>query len=366
MTHRDPIDIEIWRGAIVESQHTVLAAIVDSEGRLVAAFGDVDRLVYARSAIKPLQALPLLETGAADAYGLGDAEIALACASHNGTPAHVTIAESWLAKLDLVPEALACGAHLPYGDGAAREILAHGKSPSPLHNNCSGKHLGMLSTALHCGEDPTGYEAIDHPVQQRIRAALSGALGRNLDAAPVAIDGCSVPTVGMALREVAAMLARFGAAAAPNAGRVSTAGRIAGAMVALPEIIAGEGRFCTDITRVGKGEVLVKGGAEGIGAALLREPGLAIVVKAIDGAKRAAEAALAALIPRFAPLSTNVAAVLARHAAPAIENWRGIRTGYVRAVFPDQQGGKKGQRQRRGSTAWSKQSSAADMAGSIP
>ena len=315
---------------MVESAHTVMAAVVDSRGDVVETYGEVERIVYPRSAIKPLQALPLLESGAADAYGLGSEAIALACASHNGEPRHLDVAQAWLAKLDLDPAIMACGAHVPYGEDAAREMIVLDRAPTPLHNNCSGKHLGMLTTALHCRDALAGYERRDHPVQQRVRRVLADLIGRDLDDAPSAVDGCSIPTIGVSVREIATMSASLMADHPGREARNLAARRIVEAMAEHPELIAGSARFCSDIGRAAGGAVVVKSGAEGVAVALLREAGMAIAVKVLDGARRAAQAATATLIPRYARISSAATVALARYATPAIENWRGIQTGSIR------------------------------------
>ena len=331
----DPITVQIRRGDIVESEHFVAAAVIDAAGAMVAAYGDIKRVVYPRSTIKPLQALPLIETGAADAFGLSDDEIALACASHTGEPLHLAVAEAWLGRLELDLDAMACGAHLPYNDVAARDLLAHNGAPSPLHNNCSGKHLGMLTTALHCGDPLSGYEKLDHPVQQRIRRVFDELLGRDLATAPTAIDGCSVPTIGVSVRDIAAMMAQLLADPAAAPARTAAANRIVRVMSEHPDLIAGSRRFCTEVTRASGGQIIAKGGAEGVAIALLRDQGIAIALKSWDGARRAAEAAMATLVPMFSAVTGPAASTLARYAAPAIENWRGIRTGEIRVVIPN-------------------------------
>ena len=332
---RPPLTVEIWRGDMVESEHRVIAAIVDTCGDVVAGYGDVELVVYPRSAIKPLQAIPLLESGAADAYGLGSDAIALACASHNGESIHVDIARDWLGTLDLDPGAFACGSHMPYGEAAAHEMIVHDRAPSPLHNNCSGKHLGMLTTALHCGDALAGYEHRDHPVQQRIRRVLADLLDRDLDEAPTAVDGCSIPTIGVSMGEIAAMSAALLADHPEREARTLAARRIVDAMAKHPELIAGSGRFCSEIGRAAGGTVIVKSGAEGVAVALLRDAGIAIAVKVLDGARRAAEAATATLIQGYAKVSPIASEALARYATPAIENWRGIQTGAIRVNLPN-------------------------------
>src|SRR4249920_3897095 len=169
----NPILVEVTRGGLVESCHRGAVAIADADGRVLLGVGDIERPVYPRSAVKAMQALPLIESGAADAFRLGDKELAIACASHSGEEAHIDAVRSLLAKAGLDESQLACGAHWPIGERASRELMRAGKSPTAIHNNCSGKHAGMLAVAVHRGLDPVGYERLGHPVQQEIRRILS-------------------------------------------------------------------------------------------------------------------------------------------------------------------------------------------------
>ncbi len=190
-----PVLVELVRGDLVESRHRGAFAVVDAAGKMVASAGDIERPVYARSAVKPLQALPLVESGAADRFGLGVEELALACASHAGTPLHVAKVASFLARAGLAAADLECGGHLPTDLASAQALIRAGEAPSPLHNNCSGKHAGFLATARHLGEAIRGYIEFDHPVQQRVLAAMGGMTGLDLTRAPRGRDGCGIPTI---------------------------------------------------------------------------------------------------------------------------------------------------------------------------
>src|SRR5215207_3914419 len=189
----DPILIEVMRGMLVESWHRGAVAIAAPSGALALRLGDVDRPVYPRSAAKALQALPLIETGAADRFGFGPAEIALACGSHAGTERHTHLAAAMLDRAGLKPDALGCGAHAPLGASAANALIKAGEAPTQLHNNCSGKHAGMLATAVHLREATRGYCELGHPVQQRVHRALAEISGLSLGADVRGMDGCSVP-----------------------------------------------------------------------------------------------------------------------------------------------------------------------------
>ena len=205
----NPVLVEMVRGGLVESRHRGAVAVVDADGATVLALGDVARPVYPRSAVKPLQALPLIESGAADRYGFGDQEIALACASHGGEPAHVEVASRMLARAGLDASALECGAHWPSHQPSS-QALARTGAPSALHNNCSGKHAGFLCVACAAGVEHCGYVKAKHVVQREVRGALEELTGVGLSADVCGIDGCSIPTWAVPLTALAHGFARFG------------------------------------------------------------------------------------------------------------------------------------------------------------
>jgi L-asparaginase II len=321
--------VEAWRGAMVESRHRGSFAVADADGRIVEARGDVERPVYARSAIKPLQALPLVETGAADALGVSTEELALACASHGGEPSHVRAVAGWLARLGLSERDLECGAHPPSHGASARSLYAEGREPTPLHNNCSGKHTGMLATCRHMKEKTRGYIALDHPAQQRVVRVLSEMCGIELTDAPRGIDGCGLPQLGIPLSALARAFARF-AAADPLAGsRGAACRRIASAMLAHPFMVAGTGRFCTRAIEAARGKAVIKTGAEGVYVAAIPAKGLGIALKIDDGAARAAEVAMAALLIRYAGLDEVETRTFQSLARPTISNVAGLPVGQL-------------------------------------
>ncbi len=330
-----PIIVEVARGSRVESRHRVACAIVEAgdEGT-VAAWGDTDRPVYPRSAVKPIQALPFVETGAADAYGLGPAEIALACASHNGEPAHVELVRAWLGRLGLAEEALECGVHPPLHEPAARALAAAGESPGPAHNNCSGKHAAMLTTALHLGEDPRGYAASAHPVQRRVARALADMAGCRIDDEAAGVDGCSLPTYALPLVGVARAMARLAAPRGLGEARADTCRRVTEAMAARPDLVAGHRRACTAIIEATGGRVLVKTGAEGVYAAAVPGMELGLALKVEDGAGRAAEVAVIAALAHVGALEPEALTRLLPFAAPVLRNHRGFVVGAVRVAGP--------------------------------
>lgn len=204
-----PFAVEVTRGPLVESRHLVDAAVVDAAGDRVAVWGDVERPVYARSAIKPIQALALIETGAAEAFALSNREIALACASHAGEPVHVEAVTAWLARLGLGDDDLECGAHYPRNANVLSDFARSGAVLRQAHNNCSGKHAGMLSHAVHLGEATAGYIGAEHPVQGRVREAIGAMCGLDAERAQVGIDGCGIPTLALPLSHLALAMARL-------------------------------------------------------------------------------------------------------------------------------------------------------------
>jgi L-asparaginase II len=329
----NPILVEVLRGDRVESAHRGAVAVVDAEGARVLALGDIERPIYPRSAVKALQALPLLETGAADAFGLGDAELALACASHGGEPAQVEGVARMLARAGLEAAALECGAHWPSHLPSAHALARAGQSPSALHNNCSGKHAGILAAACAMGADPRGYVRKDHPVQRAVTAALADICDVEL-AGPPAVDGCSIPTWPIALDKLALGFARFATGRALAPERARAAARLRAACAAEPYYVAGTGRFCTVAMQHFGARVFVKTGAEGVFCAALPEQGLGIAVKIDDGAGRASEAITAALIARLLPMEEPDGAFLERYARPILRNWNGIQVGELRVTAP--------------------------------
>ena len=325
----NPILVEVTRGSLVESCHRGAVAIADADGRVLLGVGDIERPVYPRSAVKAMQALPLIESGAADAFRLGDKELAIACASHSGEEAHIDAVRSLLAKAGLDESQLACGAHWPIGERASRELMRAGKSPTAIHNNCSGKHAGFLCVACAMDAAPTHYVDAAHPVQRLVRATLEDVIGAVLSQDVCATDGCSAPTWAMPLVALARGFARFGTGLGLTPGRAKAAARLLEACAAQAWHVAGTGRFCTEVMQRFGARVFVKTGAEGVYCAALPEQGLGIALKCDDGAGRAAEVTLAATLARFLPKDTDRAA-LERFVRPTLSNWNGIAVGSIR------------------------------------
>ncbi|TCO73303.1 asparaginase [Rhodovulum euryhalinum] len=319
--------VEVWRGGMAESRHRGHAVICDAAGAVVESWGDPGAVILPRSSVKMIQALPLVESGAADAAGLGPEDLALACASHEGAPVHVTRVAAWLQGLGLSEADLRCGAQ-PTRDPAERKrMLIAGEAPCQLHNNCSGKHAGFLTLARHLGAGPD-YVDPGHPVQRAVRAAFEDVTGQ---ASPrFGIDGCSAPNFATTMHGLARAMAFFaGARADAGDARSRAAARLVEAMRTFPELVAGEGRACTELMRAMGGSVAVKTGAEGVFVAILPDRGLGVAVKIEDGATRASEAAITGLLVRLGVLDPAHPAARRRLGDP-IRNWRGIETGEIR------------------------------------
>lgn len=327
----NPILVEVTRGDAVESVHRGAACVVDAEGRVVAAWGDVAAEVCPRSAVKPMQALPLVETGAAEAFAVTDEELALACASHSGEPEHVRRVALWLARLGRGEADLACGSHAPLHVPSAEALLRAGGRPCPLHNNCSGKHAGFLCLAAHLGADARDYVAPAHAVQRAALAAVGDMAGIDLARARLVRDGCSAPNLFLPLSALALAWARLGAPDRLPPRRAAAARRIVRAMKAHPALVSGSGRPCLTLSQSMAGGGVAKVGAEGVYAACLPERGLGLAVKIDDGAGRAAAPALAAILRglgAFADPAAAASLTCVPHTA-----WAGGETGAVRAVI---------------------------------
>lgn len=328
----NPITVEVTRGQLVESRHRGMAVVVDAEGRIVFSAGDVDSGVFPRSACKAMQALPLVESGAADAYGFGDRELALACASHSGEPEHVATAAAMLKAAGLDESVLECGAHWSSHQSVLIDQARTLDKPTALHNNCSGKHSGFVCTCSHTGEEPRGYAGFDHPLQQAIRAIMADLTGAVLSRDNCGTDGCSIPTYAVPLTGLARGFGKLVTGKGLEPLRAAAARRLINACMAEPFYVAGTKRFCTRLMQVAPGRIFAKTGAEGVFCALLPDKGLSFAVKAEDGATRAAEAMIAALLARHFDEDSEERAALMRLANHGMTNWNGLAVGSVRVT----------------------------------
>ena len=302
-TAANPVLVEVTRGEMVESVHRGAAAVVNAECGPVAQFGDIRRPIYPRSAIKPLQALALVESGALERYQLDERHIALACASHSGQTMHVEMVRKWLAILGLDESNLECGAHEPAHIDTHKELIRQNISPSPAFNNCSGKHTGFLTVACHRNEPVEGYTQQAHPVQQTVIQILEELTDEPLNDRPSGLDGCGIPVTGISLYGIAQAFARMAASNFDSDSRRTATERIKSAMSSYPELVGGEYRFCTHIPKATQNHVLVKVGAEGVYAGMaLGDEKLGFALKIDDGSRRAAEVAMGWLISSYCGL----------------------------------------------------------------
>jgi L-asparaginase II len=340
MSNTSPILAEVRRGQIVEAYHRGVIVMAEPDGRILSRLGDGRLITSTRSTIKPIQAIPLIVSGAADHFDFGTREIAVACASHEGEAIHTETVRGMLARIGLDEGAMLCGAQAPYNQETARRLESEGQPFTQLHNNCSGKHAGMLATAVHTGATVEDYVSPAHPVQREIISMLAelGDLDRDLT---TAVDGCSAPTFGVPLGSLAVAFARMvnPDAATSLAPQIREAcRRIVHAMIAHPEMVGGTKRFDTDLLRAARGKLICKVGAEAVysvGVLPCDEfpRGLGIAFKMEDGSYRGLGPAVVEALGQLGVLGSQEMSELAAYHNPAIENRRGLKVGEVRAAF---------------------------------
>ncbi len=311
-----PLRVEITRGDAVESVHDVDAVVVDASGSVVSFWGDAERGVMPRSAIKPIQAIPLVESGAADAFDLSAMEMALSCASHNAEPAHVEAVTAWLDRIGLDVSAFECGSHYPSYDPASKALVAAGIKPDARYNNCSGKHTGFLTVCQHLGLEPAGYINPTHPLHaDHITPAIESFCEVSLSGQVPGTDGCGIPVWTVPLRSLAHGWAKL---ADHPLGR-----RLVESMMAEPFYVAGSERTSTEIMAQASRATAAKGGAEGVFCALVVHEGLGVAVKARDGAHRASGAAVRHLLDRLGVVTAG---------PESLTNWAGTQVGEIRVA----------------------------------
>jgi L-asparaginase II len=326
-----PVLVRVSRGASVESQHRGSWCLVDARGRIVDSAGDVEHPFFVRSSIKALQALPLIESGAADRFGLDDQELAVCVASHDGEDVHTAAVWRILRKIGLGPEALRCGTHAPWSSEAREALRANGEEPSALHNNCSGKHAGFLALAVHLGADPARYLEPQEPVQTLVRRTVLEVTEAAPERFSSGVDGCSAPTFRVPLTSLAGAFARIAnPSRAPRFGaeRRAACERILRAVAAHPVLIAGSRkRLCTDVARTSGGRLFPKVGAAAIYAIGQRGGDRALAVKIDDGATRALYPLVVELLQRFDLAGPAELEALAAWRETEITNWAGVVVG---------------------------------------
>jgi L-asparaginase II len=321
----NPVDmVEVWRGELLECVHQGHAVVCDDKGQIIHAWGDPDALIYPRSSCKMIQALPLVESGAA--AQLTGQQLAIASASHNAAAIHTDLVGDWLRDLGLADDDFRCGPAMPMDKDATYALIRGHQSPCQIHNECSGKHAGFLTLSKHLGGG-ADYELIDHPVQKAVKAAFEEVTG---ETSPMyGIDGCSAPNHACTLHGLARAMAFYASAQDRNDTRSNAAARLTQAMAQYPEFVAGEGRTCTDLMRAMDHKVAIKTGADGVFVAIIPEKRIGIAVKVMDGSVLGRDCVIAALLVKMGVLDRNHPAAIAR-VNPAIKNRRGLVTGYVR------------------------------------
>lgn len=335
--------IEYTRGGLVESVHSGALAVADVQGRLLAAWGDPQAVVFLRSSAKPFQALPLVETGAADAAGLTPPELALACASHRGLDMHVSVVSAMQAKIGAGESDLQCGVHPVDDPDTARQLILAGQQPTPNRHNCSGKHTGMLVLARHLGQPLASYLDLDGPVQRAILQAFAEMCAVPAAAVVLGIDGCSAPNFAVPLVNAARAFARLADPTGLPPARAAALRRLFAAMTAHPEMVRAPGGFDTELMRLLAGRLVAKGGAEGYQAIGLApgalgpgSPALGLTLKIADGGSRAVSLATVEALRQLGALSAEQWAALGQQAFTLPQpqkNWRGLPVGEARAAF---------------------------------
>lgn len=314
--------VDVFRGELIESIHKGDIAVVDSKGNLLHYAGNPYKVVYARSSMKPLQAIPIVETGAADNYQFSDADLSLCCASHSGERMHTDRVLEILKRIGMDDSALKCGTHIPRWQDTYKELILKGQEVTPLYNNCSGKHTGMLATAKHMGEEIHNYYELNHPVQRRILEAVSEMTEYPQEEIQIGIDGCGVPVHGLPLERLAYGFARMAHPDSLDENRQKAVKRITKAMTTAPEMVGGTNRFCTDFMRAGQGRFFGKAGAEAVYCIGDNQTGLGIAIKVEDGNGRAMYPVAIEVLNQLNLLSETQILELQEHYYPNLRNAR--------------------------------------------
>ncbi|MFK7994983.1 MAG: asparaginase [Granulosicoccus sp.] len=323
----NPVLVNQWRGSAIECRYRGAVAVVETSGRLFASLGDVQRAVFPRSAIKFIQTIPFVESGAVEAFGLDERHIALACASHNGEPIHAGLAQDWLERISCDHDDLECGAELPMHQATQFELMAEGRGPQRVHHNCSGKHLGFLTTCKQFGEQTQNYRLYNHAAQQRWFDILESLSNTRINQLPWGYDGCAIPSVAMPLQRIALAMARFGDPSYFGGERRTAVEKVHAAVTAHPYLVAGKERLCTALMDILAPDILVKVGAAGVYTAVIPQHGLGLALKIDDGHDGAARVALGAILNTLGVLPSDKAKALTEYFMPSINNSRGENIG---------------------------------------
>ncbi len=333
MTPGAEIVVEVTRGELVESAHRIAACAVDAQGRVLNAAGDVDAPVYLRSAAKPFIAAAAIEAGVDTAFGLDGREIAVMTASHSGEPMHVEAVRSILGKIGMSVDDLQCGVHWPYDESAADALRRAGGQPTALHNNCSGKHAGILALCKVIGADTASYLELTNPAQQRILEFCARVSDDDASAWPLGVDGCGIPVYATSLRNAARSFARLATLDDLSDSDARALAVVRNAMVSHPAYVAGTRQLDTELMAAGAGSILSKGGAEGVHGVGAIAAGLGYVSKVLDGTSRARAPSSIAMLRRLGVLDDAQVQALDRFAHPKVYNRAGHAVGEIRAAL---------------------------------
>lgn len=324
--------IEVTRGDMVESIHYIAACAIDASGEVIFALGDVDARVYLRSTAKPFIAAAAIAAGAHERFNLEPREIAVMAASHTGQPFHIEAVRSILAKIGMGESALQCGVHAPYNAAAAKELERAGIAPSAVHNNCSGKHAGILALCKIVGSDPSTYLDVDNVAEQRILEFCARASGMSTDDFMLGVDGCGIPVYGLPLRNAALSFMRFATLKGLESIDAHALRIVRDAMIAYPEYVSGSGEFDTRLMQNASGAIACKSGAEGVHGTAHIERGAGLIVKVVDGGSRGRAPAVLAALRRLGLLNEATLTKLADLERPIVYNRAGRAVGEVRAA----------------------------------
>lgn len=329
MRQKTPIRIEVVRGSVVESYHEVIACVVDLHAKENAVWGNDSFVTYPRSAIKMLQALPLIESGAADYYNLTEQEISFACASHCGEKIHLELAMGWLKKINQTESSLVCAGHWPVHEASAHEMIRKNMKPTPIYNNCAGKHLGIVTTCIHLKENPQGYQDYLHPSQKRLRTVLSEMMNVDYEKVPHGIDGCGILTYGVRIKDMAMGMLSLVNPQMSSSRKIASQ-RILEAVKKYPAIMSGTDELSSQVMLKTQGRCVIKGGAEGVFCGLIPEKGVAFALKSVDGASRAVQVATSALLLKLGGITEKEFIELKSVTQPTLKNWSGQDVGLIR------------------------------------
>lgn len=325
--------VEITRGRMVESVHQGFVVVVDEAGRILARAGDPQFRTYIRSAAKPMQAIPVVESGAAAHFGFNKEELAFLTSSHSGEDEHVLTGEGILDKLGLSAAELQCGTHLPLHGKSARSLMAKGLAPTVLHNTCSGKHAGMLALARYRGWDIKGYYLPEHPVQQAMLETIAAFIQVDPQEIPLGVDGCGVPVFAMTMERMAFAYAQLGRPTSLAEERQQACRTLSEAMTSYPSLVAGTGRLTTDLMKACGARFIAKDGAEGVFCIAIPEKGWGLAVKIMDGSGRGLGPVVISALTQLGLLQDEEKKQLARHAVAKIKNYRDEEIGEIRPAF---------------------------------